>query len=132
MAFGRGSRACLAEVFLKFDSAFAASVRGALLVRLVKTPAISSEDPRQSTIHAATIWFAVLLLLHLLSIGPAAYLQGRGVLHPEIVDIVYRPEIRLINHYATLEGPIWDFAVGPYSGYATACLREGERQGPLW
>ena len=93
---------------------------------------MSSDLRNQSAVRSGATWFAMLLLLHPLSIGPAAYLQGREVLHPAIVDLFYRPEIRLINHFASVEGPLWVYAIGPYSDYVFVCLRTGERHGPFW
>ena len=84
----------------------------------------STEDKRGKVGGGSIwIWLAVLLLIHPLSLGPVAYLSGRGLVGRETTMLLYFPEFWLI----TKTGPRWPGMTQWYTQYVESCAQSGIR-----
>jgi hypothetical protein len=81
-------------------------------------------------IGSALAWLVALLLLHILSFGPAVYASSRGWLDPRVetsFEVFYFSEIWLINSTIGKSPHLTD----PYVNYINYCDSLGRRhKGP--
>lgn len=91
---------------------------------------ISTSAPRHrphATTGSVVTWLVILSVVHQITLGPVAFLQGRGVLSADTVDYLYRPEIWMIATFGRSENPVRRFLTQPYDHYVTSCFYAGER-----
>jgi hypothetical protein len=95
------------------------------IVCCVDSTHLSAENRGKSGGGSSSIWLAVLLLLHPLSLGPVAYLGGRGWVRREAAMLFYFPEVWMIDNTRAK----WPGLTHWYTQYIESCHKAGLSHG---